>query len=74
MLKIPFNKPYFTGKEAEYIQDAVNRGHISGNGYYTKKCQANRAERHQTQFNFASRQPVAQQGTTTDAQSESGEQ
>lgn len=36
---IPFNRPYFTGKELEYIQDAVNRNHISGNGYYTKKCQ-----------------------------------
>jgi len=36
---IPFNKPYSTGKELEYIQDAINRGHISGNGYYTKKCQ-----------------------------------
>jgi len=36
---IPFNKPYATGKELEYIQDAINRGYISGNGYYTKKCQ-----------------------------------
>ena len=40
MIKIPFNKPYFTGKETDYIKDAVNRGHISGNGYYTKKCQS----------------------------------
>lgn len=37
---IPFNKPFVTGKEIEYIQDAINRGHISGHGYYTKKCQA----------------------------------
>lgn len=36
---IPFNKPYFTGKETAYIEDAVKRGMISGNGYYTKKCQ-----------------------------------
>ena len=35
---IPFNKPYFTGKETEYIQDAVSRGKISGNGYYTQLC------------------------------------
>jgi dTDP-4-amino-4,6-dideoxygalactose transaminase len=35
---IPFNKPFTTGKEIEYMQDAINRGHISGNGYYTKKC------------------------------------
>ncbi len=36
---IPFNRPWFTGNEVAYISDAVNRGHISGNGYYTKKCQ-----------------------------------
>ncbi|MGM0641818.1 MAG: dTDP-4-amino-4,6-dideoxygalactose transaminase, partial [Thermotogota bacterium] len=38
---IKFNKPYLTGKEAHYIYQAVyNYGHISGNGYFTKKCQA----------------------------------
>jgi len=36
---IVFNKPYFSGKEAEYIKSAVEKGHISGNGYYTKLCQ-----------------------------------
>lgn len=37
---IAFNKPYLTGKEISYIKDAVSiKGHISGNGYYTKKCQ-----------------------------------
>jgi TDP-4-keto-6-deoxy-D-glucose transaminase len=35
---IPFNKPYLTGKELDYIKDAVNRGKISGNGHYTQKC------------------------------------
>lgn len=34
--KIPFNKPYLTGKEAHYIYDAVYNGKISGNGKYTK--------------------------------------
>jgi dTDP-4-amino-4,6-dideoxygalactose transaminase len=38
-MKIPFNKPYLTGKEMIYIEDAVKRGKISGNGYYTKLCQ-----------------------------------
>ncbi len=37
---IPFNKPYLTGKEAHYLYQAVYSGHISGNGIYTKKCQA----------------------------------
>lgn len=36
---IPFNKPYLTGNETKYIEEAVSRGHISGNGYFTKKCQ-----------------------------------
>jgi len=36
---IPFNKPYFTGKEAQYIEQAVQTGKISGNGAFTKKCQ-----------------------------------
>lgn len=37
---IPFNKPHITGKEVHYIYDAVASGHISGNGKYTKLCQA----------------------------------
>lgn len=36
---IPFNKPYLTGKETDYITDAVKSGKISGNGKYTKLCQ-----------------------------------
>ncbi len=36
---IPFNKPYLTGKETKYIEDAVRTGKISGNGKYTKMCQ-----------------------------------
>lgn len=35
---IPFNKPYLTGNEVKYINIAVNTGHISGNGLFTKKC------------------------------------
>ena len=36
---IPFNKPYLTGKEMQYIEAAVKSGKISGNGFFTKKCQ-----------------------------------
>ena len=36
---IPFNRPYLTGKETSYLTEAVNKGKISGNGYYTKLCQ-----------------------------------
>jgi dTDP-4-amino-4,6-dideoxygalactose transaminase len=38
-LKIPFNKPYLTGKEMHYMYQAIYSGKISGNGIYTKKCQ-----------------------------------
>lgn len=35
---IPFNKPWLTGKELDYIRAAVSVGKISGNGSYTRKC------------------------------------
>ena len=38
-MKTPFNKPYMTGRETEYIRQAVETGKISGNGVFTKKCQ-----------------------------------
>ena len=37
---IPFNKPVFPGKTLEYISDALNAGHVSGDGKYTKLCSA----------------------------------
>ena len=37
---IPFNKPYLTGNEVEYLKEAVDLGKISGNGKFTKKCQS----------------------------------
>jgi len=36
---IPFNKPYLTGKETLYIEQAVKSGKISGNGMFTQRCQ-----------------------------------
>ncbi|GHT22610.1 dTDP-4-amino-4,6-dideoxy-D-glucose transaminase [Bacteroidia bacterium] len=38
-MMIPFNKPYLTGKETQYIEQAVRSGKISGNGQFTQKCQ-----------------------------------
>ncbi|MCU6670156.1 dTDP-4-amino-4,6-dideoxygalactose transaminase [Enterobacteriaceae bacterium H4N4] len=35
---IPFNKPYLAGVELDYIADAIKKGKLSGDGYYTKKC------------------------------------
>src|SRR6185437_12174117 len=37
MKHIGFNKPYLTGKETEYIRQAVSSGKISGDGSFTKK-------------------------------------
>ena len=46
MTMIPFNKPYLTGKEAHYMYKAVFTGKLSGNGYFTKKCQDYFAKRY----------------------------
>ena len=35
---IDFNRPAFVGKELEYINDAVKRGMLCGDGEYTRKC------------------------------------
>ena len=37
---IPFNRPSFEGKEQVYIAQAIANGHISGDGPFTKQCQA----------------------------------
>lgn len=37
-MKIPFNKPSAVGAELANIADALARGQLSGDGYYTKRC------------------------------------
>lgn len=37
---IPFNKPYLTGQEANYLQQACHLGKFSGDGPFTKACHA----------------------------------
>ena len=37
-MKIPFNKPFLTGNETKYIEEAVRSMKISGDGIFTKKC------------------------------------
>ncbi|MGQ9746099.1 MAG: dTDP-4-amino-4,6-dideoxygalactose transaminase [Dissulfurimicrobium sp.] len=39
-MKIPFNKPYMTGKELWHIAQAHANGHLAGDGTFTKKCNA----------------------------------
>lgn len=38
--RIPFNRPSFQGKELAYIAEAIHGGQISGNGAFTRRCQA----------------------------------
>lgn len=37
-MSIPFNKPFITDKETQYLYQAVSNDKLSGNGYFTKKC------------------------------------
>lgn len=37
-MKVPFNKPYMTGKELFYIAEAHFNGMLSGDGPFTKRC------------------------------------
>jgi len=37
---IPFNKPYIAGKELDYIRQAIANLHVSGDGFFSQKCQA----------------------------------
>ena len=41
---IPFNRPFFAGNEQRYIAESIERGHISGNGHFTKQCEERLAE------------------------------
>ncbi len=43
---IRFNKPYITGNEVDHINKIMNDGRLSGNGSYTKMCQAFFEERY----------------------------
>ena len=36
MADIPFNTPFLTGKEVDYIYDAYANGQLAGDGKYTK--------------------------------------
>ena len=35
---IPFNKPAVVGQEFSFLQEAVDRGQLSGDGAFTKRC------------------------------------
>ena len=47
MKEIPFNRPFVVGKELYYIAQAVQEGHLAGDGAFTKKCHAWMEEKYQ---------------------------
>ena len=38
-MAIPFNRPALAGKEIEYIREAIEQGHLAGDGTFTERCQ-----------------------------------
>ena len=38
--KVPFNRPYMTGRELSYIAEAHSCGHLAGDGPFTERCHA----------------------------------
>ena len=49
---IDFNRPAFTGKETDYIKEAVANGKLCGDGMFTKKCSAWMAEKLGTKYSL----------------------
>lgn len=37
-MRVPFNKPYMTGKELWYIAQAHTNSHLAGDGVFTRQC------------------------------------
>jgi dTDP-4-amino-4,6-dideoxygalactose transaminase len=38
MSEIPFNRPFTTGREFVYVREAIENGHLAGNGPFTDRC------------------------------------
>ena len=38
MSEIPFNRPFTTGREFDYVREAIENGHLSGSGPFTERC------------------------------------
>lgn len=39
-MRVPFNRPFGTGRELEYIREAMASHHLSGDGPFTRQCSA----------------------------------
>jgi dTDP-4-amino-4,6-dideoxygalactose transaminase len=40
VIRIPFNRPHVAGNELLYVSQAQANGHLSGDGVFTRQCQA----------------------------------
>lgn len=38
-MQVGFNKPPYTGNEEQYVLKAMQNDKISGNGFFTQKCE-----------------------------------
>jgi dTDP-4-amino-4,6-dideoxygalactose transaminase len=38
--RVPFNRPFLVGTEVAYVGEAADAMHVSGDGLFTKRCQA----------------------------------
>lgn len=38
--EIPFNRPSIVGNEIQFIREAIRRGQLAGDGFFTKRCNA----------------------------------
>lgn len=38
-LPVPFNRPFFSGNELDFIREAINNSKLSGDGIFTQRCQ-----------------------------------
>jgi len=37
---IPFNRPHATGRELDYIREAIERSHLASGGVFSRRCEA----------------------------------
>ena len=40
-----FNRPFTTGREFDYVREAIENGHLSGSGPFTERCNSGSSER-----------------------------
>jgi dTDP-4-amino-4,6-dideoxygalactose transaminase len=38
--RIPFNRPTIAAKELDYVREAIDRGQLADDGYFTQPCQS----------------------------------